>query len=277
MTLILSVDVEDWFHILDLDAGPPMSEWGDLPSRVEHNFLALLDVFDRHAVSATCFFLGWTAEHFPHLVREAVGRGHEIASHSYSHRLVYALKPEEFTEDTRLARALLQDLSGQDVKGYRAPGFSVTQQTPWFFDSLANVGHTYDTSVFPSSRGHGGLPGADRFPSTMCVNGHSVTEIPVSVAQFGKFRMCFFGGGYFRLYPYDLIRRAARRLEKEGLPVVFYLHPRDIDPDQPRLPMSPARRFKSYVNLGTTTEKLHRLLSDFQAVPFRDFLQQPHL
>ena len=157
MTNILSVDVEDWFHILDAPAAPRIEEWDSLPSRVEMNFRKLLELFGRHQVHATCFFLGWVAERFPHLVHEAIAQGHEIASHGYSHRLAYEMSPAEFLEDIQRARRLLQDISGQSVIGYRAPGFSVTKKIPWFFEKIAEAGYRYDSSVFPGLSGHGGI------------------------------------------------------------------------------------------------------------------------
>ena len=154
-TSIFSVDVEDWFHILDVPSAPAISEWSALPSRVEKNFFRLLEIFSDHDVRVTCFFLAWIGERFPHLVREAAGRGHEIASHGYAHRLVYEQGREEFYDDVLHARLLLEDIAGTAVTGYRAPGFSTTEQTPWFFDALAEAGYQYDSSVFPAARGPG--------------------------------------------------------------------------------------------------------------------------
>ena len=155
-TSIFSVDVEDWFHILDVPSAPALAEWSSLPSRVEKNFSKLMDIFSEEKVHVTCFVLGLIGERFPQLVKEAAARGHEIASHGYGHRLVYEQSREDFYEDVRHARLLLQDIAGAPVSGYRAPGFSTTEQTPWFFDVLAEAGYQYDSSVFPAARGHGG-------------------------------------------------------------------------------------------------------------------------
>lgn len=269
---VFSVDVEDWFHILDLESDLGLDKWVSLPSRVEHNFHRVLDLLSDHRVTATMFFLGWIAERFPRLVREAQARGHEIASHSYAHRLVYTMTPQEFVVDTRRARSLLQDISGEPVAGYRAPGFSVTADTPWFFECLAETGHAYDCSVFPARRGHGGLPMASPAPSFIANSGGRLIELPVSVVEVLGQRVCFFGGGYLRLFPSGLIHAMAKRVHAQGLPVVFYLHPRDIDPGQPRLAMPLRRRFKCYVNLDTTFRKLQRLLSTFPFTSFRDYL-----
>jgi len=270
-TSIFSVDVEDWFHILDDPSVPAIDQWAALPSRVERNFTKLLDLFSEKNVQVTCFFLGWVAERFPHLVKEAASRGHEVASHGYGHRLVYELSRTEFYEDVRGARLLLQDIAGVEVVGYRAPGFSTTDETPWFFDALAEAGYQYDSSVFPARRGHGGMPHAPRKPHHIGQH-DALLEVPISVADLMGKPMCFFGGGYLRLFPYWLIRKMALHVLSEGRPVVFYVHPREIDPAHPRLPMSSIRRFKSYVNLETTETKLRRILQDFPVTTFKNLL-----
>jgi polysaccharide deacetylase family protein (PEP-CTERM system associated) len=268
---LFSVDVEDWFHILDLPSTPSLSEWGTLPSRVEKNFNRLLDLFSQKRVLTTCFFLGWIAERFPQLVREAAARGHEIASHGYSHRLVYELSKEEFQRDAARSRGILEDLAGVAVTGYRSAGFSVTERTPWFFDALAKTGYEYDSSVFPSPRGHGGVS-TDRRSPHVIDSSPEIIEFPITVSDVLGRPMCFFGGGYLRLFPYWLIRHMSKSVLDEGRPVVFYIHPREIDPHHPRLPMSLGRRFKSYVNLESTEGKLKRLLDEFPMTTFRDFV-----
>lgn len=269
-TSIFSVDVEDWFHILDVPSAPAISEWGGLPSRVEKNFRKLLDIFSEHSVQVTCFVLAWVGERFPHLVKEAAARGHEIASHGYGHRLVYQQSRDEFCEDVRHARLLLEDVAGAPVLGYRAPGFSTTTDTPWFFDALVEAGYQYDSSVFPAPRGHGGIREARRDPYV--IEGEGLLEVPITVADLMGRPMCFFGGGYLRLYPYWLIRQKAQQVLAEGRPVVFYIHPREIDPKHPRLPMSTSRRFKSYVNLDTTEAKIRRVLQDFPVTTFQNVI-----
>jgi polysaccharide deacetylase family protein (PEP-CTERM system associated) len=269
-TSIFSVDVEDWFHILDDPSVPTIDQWAGLPSHVENNFSKLLDIFSEPNAQVTCFFLGWVAERFPHLVKEAAKRGHEVASHGYGHRLVYEQSRDEFYEDVRGARLLLEDICGIEVVGYRAPGFSTTDDTPWFFDVLAEAGYQYDSSVFPAPRGHGGMPRGQREPHR--VGEAQLLEVPITVADLMGKPMCFFGGGYLRLFPYWLIRRMALQVLSEGRPVVFYIHPREIDPAHPRLPMSRTRRFKSYVNLDTTEAKLRRILQDFPVTTFKNIL-----
>jgi polysaccharide deacetylase family protein (PEP-CTERM system associated) len=271
---VLSVDVEDWFHILDIQSGPPLSAWNDLPSRVEKNFLRLLDLFSKHQATVTCFFLGWVAERLPHLVKEAAARGHEIASHGYNHRLVYELSRDEFYDDGVRSRKVLEDLAGMPVEGYRSAGFSATHKTPWFFDVLAEAGYRYDSSVFPAARAHGGMKLTPRQPHLIATAGAAIFEFPITVADvFGK-PFCFFGGGYLRLSPYWLIRRMSHRVLDEGRPVVFYIHPREIDPSHPRLSMNVLRHFKSYVNLSSTEGKLDRILSEFPVTTFRALLER---
>jgi polysaccharide deacetylase family protein (PEP-CTERM system associated) len=270
-TSIFSVDVEDWFHLLDDPGVPAIDQWASLPSHVEKNFSRLLDLFSEKNVQVTCFFLGWVAERFPHLVKEAAARGHEVASHGYGHRLVYELSRTDFYEDVRCARLLLEDIAGVEVVGYRAPGFSTTEETPWFFDGLVEAGYQYDSSVFPATRSHGGMPHGRREPHRTGKH-DALLEIPISVADFVGKPMCFFGGGYLRLFPYWLIRKKAQHVLDEGRPVIFYVHPREIDPGHPRLPMGAVRRFKSYVNLETTEVKLRHILQDFPVTTFKNLL-----
>lgn len=269
---IFSIDVEDWFHILDVPATPPLASWDSLPSHVEANALRLLDVFDEHHAKATCFFLGWVARRYPQLVKEAARRGHEVASHGFAHRLVYDMSRREFFEDASASRRTLEDLTGSRVLGYRSAGFSVTGRVDWFFEALAEAGYRYDSSVFPAARGHGGMCGYRREPHVVVTNSTRIVEFPVTVADVMGKALCFFGGGYLRLFPYRLIRRMVKQVLAEGRPVVFYVHPREIDPSGPRLPMPPVRRFKSYVNLHTTESKVRKILRDFPVTTFRDFL-----
>jgi polysaccharide deacetylase family protein (PEP-CTERM system associated) len=276
MKCIMSVDVEDWFHILNIPSAPKPDDWDALPSIVEDCMMRLLDIFSAADVRVTCFFLGWVAQKYPNLVREADRRGHEIASHGFGHRLVYELGTDAFLEDTHKAKHVIEDITGRPVQGYRAAGFSVTEATPWFFDALARAGHTYDASVFPLRRGHGGMPTAEWKPHRVTTPAGDITEFPMTVVHVGGERLCVFGGGYFRLTPYALIRRATRQILKEQRPAVFYLHPREIDPDHPRLQMNFARRFKSYVNLGATEWKLKSLLDDFEFETFESHMKTRH-
>ena len=271
---IFSIDVEDWYHILDVPSAPPLSEWDALPARVEQNFRRMLDILAETGSRATCFFIGHIAKRFPALVREAKARGHEIASHSYEHRLVYDMSPADFCEDARRARQTLEDISGGPVRGFRASGFSVTDQTPWFFEKLVEAGYSYDSSTFPAARGHGGLKGGALAPYGRDTASGKLAEFPVTVAEVLGKRLCFFGGGYLRLFPYPLVKRMSRAVLDEGRPVIFYVHPREIDPGHPRLPMSASRRFKTYVNLDTTERKIRQILADFPVTTFGDYLAE---
>ena len=269
---IFSVDVEDWFHILALPKAPDMAEWASLPGFVERNFRQLLALFAENGVHVTCFFLGWVAERYPALVREAAAAGHEIASHGYAHVLNFEMTPSEFHDDVLRTRKLLEDISGRAVLGYRSPGFSATEDTPWFFEQLARAGYRYDSSVFPAARQHGGMAGAEWAPHTVTTRHGMLTEFPITVARIMGRPMCFFGGGYLRLFPYALIRTMSRRVLDEGRPVVFYVHPREIDPGHPRLAMNAIRRFKSYVNLATTEGKVRSILKDFKVTTFEQYM-----
>ncbi len=272
MHSIFSVDVEDWFHILDVPSAPEISAWRSLPSRLEANFRRLLELFREYNVRATCFFLGYMAEMFPHLVTEADSLGHEVASHTYAHRLAYQMSCREFREDAQRARKLLEDIIGKPVLGYRSAGFSVTDKTPWFFDALAEAGYCYDSSVFPASRGHGGMSCAKTAPHVIETPSGRLIEFPITVTKLLGKPVCLFGGGYLRFFPYPLVRRMSHRVLREGRPVVFYIHPREIDPTHPRLPMGLKRRFKSYYNLASTEPKLRRILKEFPLTTFRDYL-----
>lgn len=271
---LLSVDVEDWFHILDLPSTPLVSEWDALPSRVEQNFGRLLDIFGEYEVRVTCFFLGWIAKRFPHLVRRAAREGHDIASHGFAHRLVYQMTRSEFLQDLVQSREILEDVSGQAVLGYRAPGFSVTRAVPWFFETVAEAGYCFDSSVFPARRNHGGLTGGLRRPHTLTTAAGDLVEFPVTVMEILGACCTVFGGGYLRLAPWVVIRRASLRVLRESQPVIFYIHPREIDPRQPRLPMGFRRHVQSYVNLRASENKIRNLLVHFNFTSFSEFLRE---
>jgi len=270
---IFSIDVEDWFHILDVPGTPKLSDWVSLPHRVERNFLHLLDLLDETSSKGTCFFLGWIAQRYPHLVREALGRGHEMASHGFVHQLAYNLGREKFFQDALFSKRLLEDIGGQEVLGYRAAGFSCTEATPWFFEALAKAGYLYDSSIFPAPRGHGGMRTDEVSPYMVRRGTSELWEFPISVVDtFGR-KCCFFGGGYLRLFPLFVIRRMVNKVMADGRPVIFYIHPREIDPAHPRLEMSLKRKFKSYVNLRTTEVKIRSLLAEFPATTFQNFIR----
>ncbi|MBN2541625.1 polysaccharide deacetylase family protein [bacterium] len=274
MKCILSVDVEDWFHILEIPDAPNVDEWGTLHSRIEENFVKLLDIIDERNVKVTCFFLGWVAAKYPHLVREASQRGHEIASHGYYHELVYRMTAQEFLEDITKTKTLLEDISGKKVSGYRSAGFSTTESTPWFFEKLVQAGYEYDSSIFPAPRAHGGMKSNLYAPYAVNVGSSRIIEFPISVKNVLGFPICFFGGGYLRFFPYIISRRMAKKVLKDNRPVIFYIHPREIDPGQPRLKMNITRRFKSYFNLRSTRSKIVKIMDDFELTTFRSFINE---
>lgn len=277
MTLMhaLSIDVEDWFHILDLENGYSLEQWPTLESRVADNTRHLLRILKRHNTQATFFILGWVAEHYPRVVEEIHAAGHEVASHGYSHCLCNQMSPEAFRADVRRSVDLLEGITGEPVRGYRVPGYSITPENLWALDTLIDMGFEYDSSIYPGSHGHGGVSGARRFPYyQQTPRGRRIHEFPASCFTiFGK-NIAFAGGGYLRLLPYPAIKRGFHVYQRAGQPVMVYLHPREIDPGHPRMPMPLYRRFKSYVNLRTTERKLTALLKDFRFGRIIDIVQE---
>jgi len=271
MKCIFSIDVEDWFHILDLPTAPAPRDWNVLPSHVEKNFLRLLDILDERNAKCTCFFLGWVARRFPQLVREAQKRGHEIASHGDQHLLVYEAGPQRFFEDAATSKKIIEDIAGKEIWGYRASGFSVTKDTPWFFDKLLEAGYRYDSSVFPAARGHGGLQNG-HFGPYRTGSASRLVEFPVAVEVVAGKPLCFFGGVYLRFFPYRVVKSMTQSVLQKGRPVIFYVHPREVDPTHPRLPMNWKRRFKSYYNLESTERKIRQLQTDFELTTFRNYM-----
>jgi len=271
---IFSIDVEDWFNLSGTGLEPPPSEWDGLQSRVEQNLRSLLELLAEGGGTATCFFVGYFAKRFPHLVREAMAAGHEIASHGYHHRLVYEMSPDEFYEDALAARKLLEDISGRAVHGFRAPAFSVTARTPWFFDKLAAAGYQYDSSVFPAHHQTGGIATDKLAPHSIATSAGTLAEFPITAVRVLGKPVCFFGGGYLRLFPYPVIRTMGHRALREGRPIVLYVHPREIDPDHPRMPLSRRRKFTCYVNLRSTRPKIQQILRDFQVSSFDSYMSR---
>ena len=257
----MTIDVEDWFHILDVNTAPDFAEWNSFPSHIEKNLHDLLDLLGESGARATLFVLGWVAQRFPGVLREAAGMGHELASHGFSHEIVTGLSRSAFGEDIRAAKDAIENATGVRVSGYRAPGFSITAQTPWAFEEIVEAGYTFDSSVFPASHGHGGMPGSPRHPWILRTSSGSLVEMPISVADTPFGPQCFFGGGYLRLFPMWIVHVMANQLRNQGRGVIWYIHPREIDPDHPRLEMSAKRRFRSYFNLHSTRPKLRSVLA----------------
>ncbi|MBN1341607.1 MAG: DUF3473 domain-containing protein [Phycisphaerae bacterium] len=260
-----TIDVEGWFNMLDIPGGPGREDWQRLEDRDTAQTLRMLDLVERYGARATCFMLGWTVDHRPGLLRDIARRGHEIASHGYGHDLLYEMTPQQFRDDLQRSKEVIHRECGTLPRGYRVPGFSLTESTPWAFQVLADAGFDYDSSLFPSTRGHGGMPSALRLPHYVDLpDGKRIREFPISVTHvFGR-RIAYAGGGYLRFFPYRLVRRWLRRANEAGEPVILYIHPHDADVGRPRLRMPLKRRFKCYYNLHTTMGKLERLLQDFR-------------
>jgi polysaccharide deacetylase family protein (PEP-CTERM system associated) len=260
LTNVLTVDVEEYYHGLEfaLALGERRRE---LPSRVERQTRRLLDLLDAHEARGTFFTLGQVAQREPRLVREIVARGHELASHGWDHSLAYEQGAERFRTDVRRAKHALEQASGHAVRGYRAPNYSIRPDTPWAFPILADEGYAYDSSVNPIAHDRYGFPDAPRFPHLLPAGVH---EVPVGTARFGGVNLPV-GGGFFRLFPITLVQAAIARVNRvDGRPLVFFVHPWELDPDQPRAAMRTAHRFRHYVGLRTATGKLETLLSAFR-------------
>jgi polysaccharide deacetylase family protein (PEP-CTERM system associated) len=271
----ISIDVEDWFHILDAKGAPPREKWDELPSRLEQNMDRLLELLARHEVHATLFWLGWAAERFPNLVRRCHALGHEIASHGQNHLLAYQVGRTAFAEDVRSSKRLLEDLTGTAVTGFRVPGFSFTPQTPWVYEVLAQEGYRYSSSVFPAARGHGGFVGATPWQHRIETDAGPVEELPITTVGAGNRRVCIFGGGYLRITPWPLLLGVSHLINRSGKGVIYYLHPREIDPGQPRMKEIPLKRyFKYYVNLRSTEPKLRRLLGSLRFATLQEWLER---
>jgi polysaccharide deacetylase family protein (PEP-CTERM system associated) len=260
----LTIDVEDYFHVTAFTGDIDRSRWSSLESRVEGNTSRLREIFARHGVRATFFVLGWVADRYPNIVRELHAAGHEIACHGWSHEVVYRQTPAVFREETIRAKALLEDLIGAPVRGYRAATYSIVRETTWALDILADLGFEYDSSIFPVRHDFYGIPDAPRVPHRVASG--RLLEVPLTTVTIAGQRLPCGGGGYFRLLPYSLFKWALRRVnERDRMPAIFYSHPWEIDPDQPRIEGASLKsRFRHYINLEHTEARLHRLLADFR-------------
>jgi len=270
----MSVDVEDYFHVSVFDGIVPRSSWDQMESRVCANTERLLDIFDEHAIKSTFFILGCVAERHPGLVRGIVERGHEIASHGYAHRLVYDQTPDAFRDDVRRAKRLLEDAAGCSVGGFRAPSYSITPRSLWALDVLIEEGYWYDASIFPIRHDRYGIPVSPREPFLIEREGGGLIEVPGSTVRVGPLNLPVAGGGYFRILPYWWTRWGIARLNTlERQAAVFYLHPWEIDAEQPRLRAGWLSRFRHYRNLDQTESRLHDLLGDFRFDTVASLLQ----
>lgn len=273
---LLTVDVEDYFHVSGFDGVVPRSLWATLESRVCRNTERLLTLFEGAGVRATFFVLGWVAGRFPALVRRIQTAGHEVASHGYGHRLVYADTIDRFRSDVRRAKAVIEDITGAPVLGYRAPSFSITRHSLWALDVLIEEGFHYDASIYPIHHDRYGIADAPRHIHPISRPAGTIWEIPGSTVRYAGVNLPVGGGGYFRLLPYSWTRAGFHRLNHtEGLPGVFYIHPWEIDPGQPRLPGSLLNRFRHYRNLRLTESRLQRLLNEFAFGSIDSALEMP--
>jgi polysaccharide deacetylase family protein (PEP-CTERM system associated) len=315
MLNLLTIDIEDYFQVYAFSKVIKYEDWGSYECRIERNTDRLLEILDhstqnskfstQHSPKGSFFVLAWIAKRFPDLIRRIKGEGHEIACHGYAHQLIYKQSKEEFRKDIRKAKSILEDITGDEVIGYRAPSYSITNNSKWAFEVLVEEGFKYDSSIFPIRHDFYGMPDAPRFPFIIYLNGNSsyefsmlnfeskaaapqyrntatrqnsitpnselrtrqsLLEFPLSTVRLLRQNLAISGGGYFRLFPYPLIKKGLKRInEKEQRPFIFYIHPWEIDPEQPRINgLSSRSKFRHYINLDKTESKFRRLLGDFQ-------------
>lgn len=261
---ILTFDIEEWFHILDNDSTKSEKEWNKFPSRIHSNMEVIFDILDQTNTKASFFVLGWIAEKYPELVKEIKRRGFEIGSHTHLHQLAYNQNRIDFYNDVEFSIKTLEDITGDKVRMFRAPGFSITEKNKWAFEVLHELGIEVDSSVFPAGRAHGGMPSyKESKPSLLSYCGISLKEFPINTYKIFNKQLIYSGGGYFRLMPYYLIKRFSRDSEY----IMSYFHPRDFDYNQPLIKdLSLSRKFKSYVGLKKTRNKLKSWLNDFNFI-----------
>jgi polysaccharide deacetylase family protein (PEP-CTERM system associated) len=264
----LTIDFEDWYQGLEI----PHADWAGYEDRIEPVGHRLLNLLDETGTRATFFVLGYVAERHPAIVREIAARGHEIATHGYSHSFIYDQTPEMFRREMSRAIDHLEDTTGQKVLGHRAPFFSITRQSLWALEVLGELGIRYDSSIFPVLNYRYGIESAPRWPYKIEAGARQLTEFPISTWRLFGRNIPVAGGAYFRIYPYSFTRRAFQAINREGHPIAFYLHPWEIDPAQPRIPLPRRIALTHYFNLGATEGRLRRLLKDFNFAPMREVL-----
>lgn len=274
---ILTVDLEDWFQVSNLEGRVPREAWPHCESRLRRNTERLLAMLDEAGAKATFFVLGWNAEQCPSLVRQIADAGHEIATHGWEHRLVYDMKPAEFREDLRRSVGVIEDAAGVRVRGHRAASFSITEQCLWALDILVSEGIAYDSSMFPIRHDRYGVPSQWIEGREVITDSGSIVEVPITVWPAMGVNWPFAGGGYFRLLPYGIVRRITRAMNRAGRRVVFYFHPWEIDAGIPRVKLGLAKSVRSYVNIAANAHKLSALLRDFKFVAVGEALRYDHL
>lgn len=271
----MTVDVEDYYHVAAFSEVINPQDWSDFPSRVAHNTDKLLELFERKSVHATFFVLGWVAERFPDIVKRIASHGHEVASHGYSHQLVYTQTPKVFKEETAKSKAILEGIVQRPIEGYRAASYSITPDSIWALDILAELGFTWDSSIFPIRHDRYGMPNSPERPYKILTNnGRYLTEFPLTTAKVFGVSVPAAGGGYFRQYPYFVSKWLFERASLgQTRPQIFYLHPWEIDADQPRVEgASWFSRFRHYTNIKKCLPRLSCMLDDFSFGPVSDSL-----
>jgi polysaccharide deacetylase family protein (PEP-CTERM system associated) len=259
----LTIDVEDYFHVSAFRHLVPCAEWDHMESRVERNTHTVLELLEEFRLHATFFILGWVAERYPSLVRSIQAAGHELGCHSYAHRLVYELTPDEFRADTRRALCAIEDAAGLPVRAYRAPSFSITARSLWAFEILLEMGFTIDSSIFPAWNWLYGIPNAPRLPFRIRINGSDLLEFPPATLKIGGWSLPVTGGTYLRILPYRLQALALKAMTDRGEPIVLYFHPWELDPAQPRVAARLGPRFYHYIGLNRTERRLRELFKRY--------------
>lgn len=275
----LTVDVEDYFHVSALSSVIDPDSWSQHDrGRVVSSTERLLELFAEQGYTATFFVLGWVADRYPQLVRDIASAGHEVASHGWSHQLVYNQSEAVFRQETERGKKCLEDILGAPVEGYRAASYSITPRSKWALDILIELGFRYDSSLFPVYHDRYGMPGIPLHPYRLTTEqGGDIVEFPLSTYGILGYRLPVAGGGYFRLFPYALNRWCLKSINQDGKPFVFYLHPWEVDPDQPRYPVKGLSKFRHYNNLDKCYGRLQHLLTDFRFATMREVLQQQGL
>ncbi len=269
----LSIDVEEYFQVAAFNGDAPYDKWDSYEPRVHSATEKVLSILARHDTKATFFLVGWVAKKHPGIVKAIQKEGHEIACHSYDHREISEKSPDAFREDLRLAKSIVEDISGEPMRGYRAPTFSIKPDTLWALDILIEEGFQYDSSVFPIRHDRYGMPNAERFPNVIRRNnGYRILEFPMSTVRLMGMNLPFAGGGYMRLLPLNFVSWAIDRINQQGQPVIVYVHPWEFDVDQPRIPASPVAKFRHYHNIATLPTKFERLLSRHKFAPVWEVL-----
>lgn len=266
----LTFDIEEHFQVSRFDSPIRRRHWAAFESRVTPNTCKLLELLSRYHTRATFFVLGWVAERHPGLIKQIIECGHEIASHGYAHELVTAQTPELFRADVRKAKQLLEDLTGQPIQGYRAPGFTITRETLWALPILAEEGYTYDSSVVPIRHDHCGIPSADPWPHLRQTASGPIWEVPPSTSNLGGLRLPIAGGSYFRLLPFPLVCRLLQRIARQGRPLVVYFHAWELDPHQPHMEGTFLSRLFHYRNLDKMEYRIASLMNTFPFAPIAE-------